>query len=437
MIDLWESLAPTTQDGCFLVILCLPGLVLGLVVFYGYRPGRIVRSLLWRYRWTNLLFIALMGLSVGVGTALIAQERGIRAGMARSAAKFDLIIAAPGSRIDMLLAAVYLQPVDVPLLDGYLLEELSAEPQVALAAPIAYGDSYRGHPVIGSTAAFVAHLTDGLAEGRIFRTTAEAIAGARVPLEIGSSFTPAHGHGPAADEDAHHGARLEIVGRMPMTGSPWDNAIIVAVESVWQVHGMGTGHPPDQVNTLGPPFDPALFPGTPAILVRAESLWANYALASNYTRPDAMAFFPGTVLSRLFNLIGDIRQAMSLMATLSQVLVAAGVLAGLLVLARLFARRFALLRALGAPRRFVFAVMWGYTATLISAGAALGLACGYLAVAVLSRIITRRTDILVEAVLGWPEFHLVAAFFSLTLFLALLPASIVYGRAVVADLRAN
>lgn len=437
MTDIWGSLSPMTQDAFILASLCLPGLLLGILVLRGYRPWGLVRALLWRHRGTNLLFIALMGLSVGLGTALIAQERGIRAGLAQAADKFDLIVAAPGSRIDMLLATVYLQPVDAPLLDGHLLAELSAEPQVALAAPIAYGDSYRGHPVIGSTAAFVAHLTDGLVEGRLFETTTEAIAGARVPLEIGRSFTPAHGHGPASGDDDHHDTRLEIVGRMPMTGSPWDRAIIVAVESVWEVHGLGRGHPPEQSGRLGPPYDPGYFPGTPAILVRAEALWANYALASKYTRPDTMAFFPGTVLAELFSHVGNVRQAMSMMATLSQVLVAAGVLAGLVVLARLFARRFALLRALGAPRRFVFAVMWGYTATLILAGAALGLLCGYLAASVISQVITRRTDILVAASLGWPELHLVVAFLSLTLWLALLPAASAYGRPVVANLRTH
>ena len=437
MIDFWNGLAPWTQDSCILVVLCLPGLLLGATVLRGYRPWGIIRALIWRYRWTNLLFIALMGLSVGLGTALIAQERGIRSGMARAAEKFDLIIAAPGSRIDMLLAAVYLQPVDVSLLDGHVFQDLLNEPQVRLAAPIAYGDSYQGYPVIGSTHAFINHLTGGLTEGRIFQTTAEAVAGARVDLEIGTSFTPAHGQGPQAADSAHDGMPIEIVGRMPMTGSPWDKAIIVAVESVWEVHGMGTGHADANPDQLGPPYDPAHFPGTPAILVRAENLWANYALASKYTRPDTMAFFPGTVLAKLFRLIGDIRQAMSLMAILSQALVAAGVLAGLVVLAKLFARRFALLRALGAPRRFVFAVMWGYTATLIFAGALLGLVFGYLAVSVISAQITRRTDIMVDAWLGWSEFHLLAGFITLVLFLALLPAFITSQRSIVTDLRGD
>ena len=254
-------------------------------------------------------------------------------------------------------------------------------------------------------------------------------------LALGDTFEPAHGVGHAAEEHAHEGHVLTVVGRMAPTGSPWDKAILVPIESVWEVHGLANGHSLADEEQIGPPFDPASFPGTPAILVRADELWANYALKSEFTRNDAMAFFPGTVLAQLHSLLGDVRQVMSVMAIVTQILVTAGVLAGLLVLSRLFARRLALLRALGAPRRFVFAIVWCYAAALIGAGAILGIALGFVATDVISRIVTERTDILVEARLGWPELHLVAAFISLTVILSLLPAFAALRRQVVGDLR--
>ena len=57
-------------------------------------------------------------------------------------------------------------------------------------------------------------------------------------------------------------------------------------------------------------------------------------------------FFPGAVLAQLHALLGDVRQVMSLLAIVTQVLVAAGVLTGLVILTRLYAQRLALLRAL-------------------------------------------------------------------------------------------
>ncbi|TFF20586.1 FtsX-like permease family protein [Jiella endophytica] len=433
--EFWYGLPVTVQDAIWFALLLLPATLVGIVVVWSYRPFSLVSAMIWRYRWTNALFVVLIAISVGLGVGLIAQERGIRKGTARAAEKFDLVVTAPGSEVQMMLATVYLQPVDVPLLDGRTYDAIAANENVALAAPIAYGDSFGDSSVIGTTAAFVTHLAGDLADGRMFAGLDEAVVGARAGLDLGASFTPAHGVGDAAEEDVHESVSLTVVGRMAATGSPWDRAILVPVESVWKVHGLPLGHAPGREGQIGPPFDPAYFPGTPAILVRADQLWANYALRSEFTTERTMAFFPGAVLSQLHGLLGDVRQVMSVMAVVTQVLVTAGVLAGLAVLIRLYARRLALLRALGAPDRFVFSVVWTYAATLIGTGAVAGIAVGLAAVGVISGIVTARTDILVEATLGWPEFDLVAGFVSITVLMALLPAFVALSRDVITDLR--
>lgn len=434
--EVWQGLPADAQDAIWFVVLLLPALVTGLVVTRGYRPFGLVRAMMWRYRWTNALFIALIAISVGIGVGLIAQERGLRKGTARAAEKFDLVVAAPGSEVQMLMAAVYLQPVDVPLIDGPTYATIENHENVSLAAPIAYGDSYEASPVIGTTPQFVTHLAGELKQGRMFAGLEEAVAGARVPLSVGDTFTPAHGVGDAAEHDAHEGYGITVVGKMDLTGSPWDKALLVPVEGVWAVHGLASGHAPERVGQIGPPFDADYFPGTPAVLVRAEQLWANYALRSEFTTEKTMAFFPGAVLAGLHSMLGDIRQVMSVMAVLTQVLVTAGVLAGLVVLTRLYSRRLALLRALGAPDRFVFSVVWSYAAALIGAGALAGIGVGFAAVGAISRVVTARTDILVTATLGWPEFHLVAGFVSLTVLLALTPAFMALSRNIITDLRA-
>ena len=101
----------------------------------------------------------MIAISVALGVGLIAQERGLRKGTARAAEKFDLIIAAPGSEVTQVLASVYLQPSNLPLLDGKLFNEIANHDHVSLAAPIAFGDSYRGAPVVGTTALFLSHLS--------------------------------------------------------------------------------------------------------------------------------------------------------------------------------------------------------------------------------------------------------------------------------------
>ena len=436
----WQDLSATAQDAVLLVALLLPALLVGLWAVRGFAPGPLVRAILWRFRWANAVFVALIAVSVGMGIGLIAQERGLRQGTAQAADKFDMIVSAPGSELTMMMAAVFLNPSDVPLLDGETYNAVANHPRVEIAAPLAFGDSWEGAPVIGTTPDFVTYLSDGRIEGANFAGLSEAVAGAAVPLEIGDSFTPAHGHGDAADDGAHEDS-LTIVGKIARTGSPWDRAIMVPVESVWAVHGLALGHAPDPENPLaepqiGPPFDARFFPGTPAIVVRAESLPATYALRSEFTRAaETMAFFPGAVLAELYRVMGDVRQAMSLMALVTQGLVAASVLLGLFILSRLFSRQLALLRAVGAPGRFVVAVVWSYAAVLLAAGALFGLLFGWGAAAVLSRVVTARTDILVRASIGWSEMHLVAGFVSLAAILALLPAWSVLRQPVLKGLR--
>jgi putative ABC transport system permease protein len=433
---LWAGLSADVQDALVALALLAPGLLAGIAVLRGLSPWPLVRAMLGRFSAANAVFVVLIAVAVGIGVGLTAQERGLRQGSARAAEKFDLVVGAPGSEITLMLAAVYLQPSDVPLLSGAQYAEIAATERVALAAPIAFGDSHVGAPVVGTTAEFVSHLSGGLAEGRLFETAEEAVAGAYAPVALDETITPAHGHGPAAEDDAHAGFAYTVTGRMAPTGSPWDHAILVPVEGVWAVHGLADGHAPENAGRIGPPFDADYFPGTPAVLVRSDELWAHYALKSRFTRADMMAFFPGTVLAQLHGIMGDVRAAMSLLAAVTQVLVTVAVLAGLLILTRIFARGLALLRALGAPVRYVFAVVWGYSAALILVGALAGLAAGLLAAAVLSRLVTARTDVLVSASLGWPELHLVAGFVSLTLLLALLPACAAVRRPLAPDLRA-
>lgn len=439
MRDFWDSLPALVQDLTIAVVLLVPILVIGAALLRGFRPAPLVAALLWRFRWANLMFVLLIAVSVGMGAGLIAQERGLRIGTAKAADKFDLVVTAPGSEMTMMMAAVFLQPSDVPLLDGKTYNAIANHPRVEIAAPIAFGDSFGESPVVGTIADFVTHLSDGHGdlEGRMFENSLEAVAGAAVPLQIGDVFTPAHGTGEMAEDAAHAGFELTVVGRMPRTGSPWDKAIMVPVESVWEVHGLANGHALEDGDRIGPPFVAELFPGTPAIIVRATELWANYALRSEFTRDaETMAFFPGTVLSNLYRVMGDVRQVMSVMTVVTQVLVAASVLLGLFILSRLFQRQLAMLRAVGAPGRFVMAVVWLYGVGLLVAGTMLGLVFGLVSAGMISQIVTQRTDILVEATLGWSEFHLALAFLSATSLLSLIPALVVLRRPIVENLRA-
>lgn len=443
------ELSPRAVDALLALALVLWPLLCGLVVLRGFRPWRVILAMLRRAAGTAALFVGLIAVSLALGLVLTAQERALRQATARAADPFDVVVAAPGSEVTAMLAAIYLQPADIPLLTGAQMAEIAATPGVRFAAPIGFGDSVEGAPIIGTTAELVAHLAGPLAEGRGFERPGEAVAGALTRFSVGSELEPAHGVGAAADDHAHADERLVVVGRLARTGGPWDHALITPIETLWHIHGLPDGHAPETDHDpahesgdhaesdehgghehddhaagprLGPPWDPTLFPGVPAVVVDTDELAAAYAVRSALNRPDLMAFFPGAVLSQLHGLLGDVRAALSVMALASQVLVTIAVLAGLSLVMALFSRQFQLLAAMGAPTRFVMAVSWGFSGVLILAGTALGAALAVAGMSAASRIMTGRMGIDIHAALGWPELHMAAAFVALMMTAALLSA---------------
>ena len=420
MGDAWAALSPAAQDALPAAALLAVPLALAAILFRGYAPGPLIAARLRRERGLTAAFAALVAVAVALGAAVTAQERGLREGSAAAARGFELVIAPPGSELTSMLATVFLEPSDVGLLDGETFRAVAEHPRVDLAAPLAFGDSYRGAMVVGTTAALVEALAGPPAEGRPWAAVHEALAGVDAPVAVGARFVPAHGFGAGADAEAH-AQDVAVVGRLARTGTPWDRAILVPVESVWATHGLPTGHADPA--RVGPPYDPALFPGTPAIVVRPKGFSAAYGLRAEFTRDGAtMAYFPGEVLSRLYAVMGDVRDAMALMGAATRLLVAGAVLLALAILGRLQRRRTAMLRALGAPGRFVMAVAWGHAAAILAAGTAAGLALGWGAAAALSAVVSARTGVDVPARLGWAELHLALGFLALASLAALIPA---------------
>ena len=385
-------------------------------------------------RRTAAMVVALVALAVAIGVSFGAQERAVRRSSARAADDFPLIVGAPGSQTQLVLTAVYLQIEAVPLVDGAVLNRLSADPRVAGAAPIAFGDTIRGWPVIGTTAAFATRWGRvAAAEGRVFDAEDEAVVGADVRLAIGEKVTPSHGMAArdAAEEQAHRheGVAYTVVGRLPRLGTPWDRAILIPIESVWETHGLGNGHRTDGA-ALGPPYDAP--PGVPAVVVKPRSVADAYTLRGGYRQGGTMALFPAEVLVSLYRVMGDLHAVLLLAAALDDVVVLLAVLLLAVLLASLRRRRYAVLRALGASRGYVLLVAWLGVAVLIGAGCLGGLLLGWAAAHGVAALVAARTGLVLEAALGWPEMGFAAGLFLAGSVFALVPAWLA-GRAPVAE----
>jgi putative ABC transport system permease protein len=343
----------------------------------------------------NRIGVAILGLLVALATALgvavTLQERALRLGSARAAAPFDLVVGAPGSEAQLVLSSVFLQPAPLPLLPARVLAELRADPRVAAAVPVGFGDFVRDYPIVGTTPDAVAML-GGLAEGSGLDHPGDAVAGAQVTLHLGARFHPFHGTAGEPGE-VHAHAEYRIVGRMAPTGTPWDRAILVPIQSVWDVHADHAhahahdadedhGHDHDHGESGARPLDDAALadpdnPGVPAIVVKPKSFADAYALRQQYRAETTMAVFPGEVLTRLYGTLGDARRVLSAVAAGAQALVGAAILMVIAVHVLERRRQIGALRAFGAPRAVVLAMVWLEVFVILAFGLLAGFAVGY------------------------------------------------------------
>ncbi len=309
---------------------------------------RVQRS---AFRGVVLLLALALAFSISVGWI----ERGLRQAGADAAGRFDLLVGVAGSPTQLVLSAVYLQPQALPLLPPPVWDALRDDPGVAQVIPLASGDAVGPYPVVGSSAALVGGgRYFQLAEGRAYAAPDEAVIGADVDLGLGGEIHLAHGAprpGARLDDEAdghdedHHAQPLRIVGRLQATGTPWDRAVLMPIEGLWQIHAHGAS-------------GPAPVGQTPVLVVQPRTVADAYRLRAQWRRGGLMAVFPAEVLAELYGTLGDARRIVSGLAAGTQALVLG---AGLLTVAVMLSTRrqaHAALRALGAPRRYLAALAW-------------------------------------------------------------------------------
>lgn len=417
---------------------------------------RFILSDLRRLWLGSLVVVLLIAFATALGVAVTLQERALRLGSARAADRFDLVVGAPGSETQLLLSSVFLQPSPLPLMSGDVLGKLASDPRVAWAAPVGFGDSFSGYPIVGTSMALVSNLS-AMPEGRVFSKAGEAVIGAAVTLPLGYEVKPTHGLA-ALGGETHTELAYHITGRMAPTGTSWDRAILVPIQSVWSLHGMGGhGHTEDaegmaeqpghdaHAGHAHPHVDPdapidehwtAQTPGLPAILVKPKTIADAYKLRQDYRGNGTLAVFPGEVLTNLYGTLGDAKRVLSAVAVGAQILVAVAVLMVTVMHIGQRRRQIGALRALGAPQSAVLVIVWLELFILIALGIILGFAFGYGAAILLSMLFSGESGILLPVGFIRSDLASVAAIALFSAVLALAPALLAYRQSPAAALRA-
>jgi putative ABC transport system permease protein len=398
--------------------------------------------------WPGVIAVALLvAFATALGMAVRIEERALRLGSARAADRFDLVIGAPGSETQLILSSVFLQPSPLTLIPGSVLKSLSADPRVEFAAPVGFGDSYRGYQIVGTTSEFIEKSGFGIAEGDNLVNTFDAVVGAHVATALGTTIHPLHGVAEAAVGE-HAETSYRIVGRMAETATPWDRAILVPIEGVWRTHGLGGEHAHESLGEetehqahettaaghIGPPWDEDL-PGVPAILVKPKTIANAYQLRGEYRNEATLAVFPGEVLTRLYSTLGDARLVLTAIAAAAQALAGAAVILVTMMHLAQRRRQIGALRAFGAPRLSIFAVVWAELLLVIGIGIIAGIGVGYVAAEAMSRIVTRQSGVSLPVALDTTDLTFAGILLAIAGLIALLPAASAYRQSAASALR--
>ena len=215
--------------------------------------------MLGKIAWKNMVYrplntalcVSLLLFGVGIISTLLVVQHQIEQKFERDLEGIDLVIGAKGSPLQLVLSAVY--HLDAPTGNIKLSEarKIMDNPLVAQAIPLAYGDSYRGYRIVGSTPDYLIKYRAQFAEGRPFKRAMEAVIGANVAektgLRKGATFLGTHGE--VAQGHVHDDHPYTVVGVLEKTNTVLDRLVLTNIESVWQVHDDAHGAPPPTLAT--------------------------------------------------------------------------------------------------------------------------------------------------------------------------------------------
>ena len=381
-------------------------------------------ALAFRYLWSRPLVALLNLLLLTLGLAsitfvLLASEQVNRA-FERDLAGIDLVVGAKGSPMQLILAGVFhidVPPGNIPLAD---VQALRSHPQVARLIPLALGDSFQGHRIVGTSADYLAHYGLRFSQGQVWAAPMQAVVGARVAagagLKPGDRFIGTHGLGGGGH--AHGETPYLVTGVLAACGCVADRLVLTAAESVWRVHekAMATDEEDRQLLEAERELTMALITYKSPL---AAVTFPRYVNGST----NLQAAAPAVEITRLLRMLGV---GTELLRGLGAVLLLTAALSVFIALWNAVRERrsdLAMLRMLGAGPGKLFALLLCEALWLAVLASVLGLAAGHALAAVAGQMLQARGSLPMTGWLWLPQELLVpAAAMAVAAAAALIPA---------------
>lgn len=200
----------------------------------------IARQSLTSRKLASILTIIAISASVALLLAIDRIKHSTRESFASTVAGIDLIVGARTNPVNLLLSSVFHIGNTSHSLSMATFQQLADDPEVTSAIPLAMGDSYRGFRVIGTDVSYFQEGSDDqlmLTKGRKFADTFEVVLGHQVARrhQLGDKIVLSHGTGDVTFT-AHDDMPFTVVGILAATGTPTDRSLLIPLAAVSALH---------------------------------------------------------------------------------------------------------------------------------------------------------------------------------------------------------
>jgi putative ABC transport system permease protein len=352
--------------------------------------------------------VLLLTASVAIISLLILLQEQFEKQFSSNIEGVDMVLGAPGSPLQLILSSVY--HIDAPTGNISYNEAKSwmEHPFVAQSIPMAFGDSFRGYKILGTTHDYLTKYQAELVTGTLYQKNFEVVLGAAIAenlgLKLGSSF---HGtHGEAEEGHVHEEFSYQVVGILKPTGKVIDHLVLCNIESVWAVHAPENHentvvYEDEAGNTLAQDTDEVQTHANQeitAVLIKFKNKmgiisWGR--LVAQNTK--MMAALPAVEINRLFSLFGIGLDALQYLALGIMLISGISIFVALYNTLKERKYEFALMRISGASRGQLLKMVLIESLLLCCVGFVFGTALGRLALLYISQNTTDQYNMAFDA----------------------------------------
>lgn len=384
----------------------------------------IIRRLLAGRPLQNLLAVIVMAASVALSVGMLLMSAGLHDSLVQAGKNFPMVMGAKGSPNQLVLNTVFLKDQPIGNFSYTKVLELRNNTNVEQAVPLGFGDNYKGFRLVGTEKEiFTFHgIEKGrknwlqLSEGKFFQQPFEAVIGAetaaKTGLKIGDTFASVHGVTATANSKSHS-EKYKVVGILKPVQGPYDSAIFVSMESIWNQHNHGS------INKTQDKTQQEVT----SVLIRPAGYAQSLQLAAQYNKDrDVQVIFPSKTIIELFSVIGNIEKVL-------QVFTAAVLLLSLLIIGSSLywfvvgsVYEQGIMRSLGATAQQIMYLYFKLGMTLVGVGTLLGVALGHSGFQAISYLLQDKVGLYMQAGLVKEEIILVAAILLFGAVCSIIPA---------------